>query len=70
MINTTNPLVSELIPKLRFHYISIYLLSNVQWVPRCSENKLDFWKSELRDLEILTIQQAEGSLKYWQTHQQ
>jgi len=27
------------------HFTPLY--SNVQWVPRCSENKLELWKSEL-----------------------
>jgi len=41
-------LVLELIPNYVFHCISLHCISNVQWVPRCSENKLELWKSELQ----------------------
>jgi len=35
--------------------------SNVQWVPRCSENKLELWKSEL-DLRLPYV----VSIDIWQ----
>jgi len=43
-------LVSQLIPNYVFHCISLHCISKVdlQWVPRCSENKLELWKSELQ----------------------
>jgi len=38
--------------------------SNVQWVPRCSKNKLELWKSEVDDAKNVNINQLYSCYKH------
>jgi len=61
--------VSELIPNYVFHCISLHCISNVdlRWVPRCSENKLELWKSELcTDVSVMCHQHFGNGLSVYQ----